>query len=108
MVDELLDALLFADIEIPGIAWRVTAGFRGILHRDQFGRAGANRQFLHTLIGHGGTGVPIGMEREQKPVIIVDESGFDFVLHLVRLAAELRAVIGDLNLLPVLGSHSHL
>src|SRR5207237_4498178 len=33
---------------------------------------------------------------------VVDERRFDFVLHLVRLAAELRAVVSHLNRLPVL------
>ena len=42
------------------------------------------------------------MQREQKPIIIVHERRFDFVLHLVRLAAELRAVVSHLNRLPVL------
>src|SRR5580700_1536376 len=41
------------------------------------------------------------MEREQKPIVIIDESGFDFVLHLVGLATELRAVVRNLDRLAV-------
>src|SRR6266498_243856 len=37
------------------------------------------------------------MEGEQKPIIVVDESRLDLVLHLVGLAAELRAVVRDFN-----------
>src|SRR5215469_4811784 len=37
------------------------------------------------------------MEGEQKPIIVVDESRFDFLLNLVGLAAKLRAVVGDLH-----------
>src|SRR2546428_10864332 len=40
VVDELLDAVVFADVEVPGVAGGVT-DIRGILHRDQLeiGRA---------------------------------------------------------------------
>ncbi len=41
------------------------------------------------------------MEGEQKPVIIVDERRLDFVLHLVGLAGELRAVVRNLHRLAV-------
>ncbi len=36
------------------------------------------------------------MEREQQPVVIVDERGIDFVFHLVRLRVQLRAKISRL------------
>src|ERR1044072_7353987 len=42
------------------------------------------------------------MERKQQPVVIVDERRIDFVLHIVRLAAQLRTQIGDLYGLTVL------
>ena len=41
------------------------------------------------------------MEREQQPIVVVDESRFDFVLHLVGLTVELRAVVGDFDRLTV-------
>ena len=101
VVDQVLDAVVFTDVEIPGVAGRVTADFRGILHRNQLGRAGAHRQFLHALIGHAGALVPVSMEGEQSPIVIVDETRVDFVLHGVGLAAELGAHVGNLDRLAV-------
>src|SRR5882762_7417993 len=101
VVDELLDAVIFADVEVPGIAGRVTA-VRGILHRHQLSRAVANGQLFHALIGHRGAPVPVSMEGEQKPIVIVDESGIDFVFYGVGLAAELGAQVGSLDRLTVL------
>src|SRR5664280_1996509 len=42
------------------------------------------------------------MEREHQPIIIVDETRIDVVLHVRRLAAELRAQIRNLHRLAVL------
>src|SRR6266478_1861509 len=61
VVDELLDAAIFANVEVPGIAGRVTA-FRGILHRDQLSRPIAQRQLFRALIGHRGAPVPVSMQ----------------------------------------------
>src|SRR5207247_10176657 len=71
-------------------------------------RAFANRVFLDTLVGHGGAGVAVSMEGEQEPIIIIDESRFDFVLHGVGLAVELGAHVSDLDrlslfILPLVG-----
>ena len=41
------------------------------------------------------------MEGEQKPIIIVDESRLDFIFHIVGLAAELGACVGNLDRLAV-------
>src|SRR5205814_8123939 len=101
VVNHLLNAVVSADIEIPGIARRITSSLLRIFHRHQPGRADANRHFVHSLIGHGGASVPIAMEGEQKPVIIVDESRLDFILDVVWLAAELGAHVTDLNRLTV-------
>src|SRR6185369_8255979 len=101
MVDELLHPPVFADVEIPCVAGRVTA-VRWILHGDQLGRAVALWQWFHTLITGGGAFVPVSMEWEQQPVVIVDERRIDFVLHIVRLGVQLRTQIGDLYRLTVL------
>src|SRR6185369_10919952 len=95
MIDELLHTAVVADVEIPGVAGRVTA-VRWILHRDQLGRAAALWQWFHPLIGGGGAFVPVSMEWKQKPVVIVDERRIDFVLHIIRLAVKLRTKIGRL------------
>src|SRR6185369_9331852 len=73
-----------------------------ILHGDQLGRAVALWQWFHTLITGGGAFVPVSMERKQQPVVIVDERRIDFVLHIVRLAVQLRTQIGDLYRLTAL------
>ena len=85
--DQILDAVVFADVEFPGVTGRVTAEFRGIFHYDMLGRAGARWEFFHTLIGDVGAGVPVGMKGKQKPIVIVDERRLDCGLHVVRLAA---------------------
>src|SRR5947209_17517769 len=41
------------------------------------------------------------MERKDQPIVIVDESRFDFVLHAVGLAAELRLDVTDLDRLTI-------
>src|SRR3989440_2050973 len=57
---------------------------------------------MPTLIGHSGAGVPISMEGEQKPIVIVDESRINFVFHRVGLAAEVGAHVASLDRLTVL------
>src|SRR5690349_3331430 len=37
------------------------------------------------------------MKREEQPILIVDETGIDFFLHIFGLTADLRAYIGDLH-----------
>src|SRR5438045_5461515 len=102
MVDEVLHAVVFGDVEVPGVAGRVPASFRGILHYDQPGRASSHRQFLHTFVGHRSTLVPVGMERKDQPIVIVDESRFDFVLQAVWMDAALRLDVSDLDRLTVI------
>src|SRR5215469_10835960 len=84
---QCLDAIVLSDVEVPSIAGRVTAGFRGVFYRHQRGRTCTDGQFLSSLIGDGGAGVPISMEGKQNPVVVVYERGFNLVLHLVGLAA---------------------
>src|ERR1700757_1785181 len=64
---------------------------------------------MHTLIGHGGAGIPVSMEGEEKPIVIVDESRIDFIFHGVGLAPELGAYVGNLDrfalfILPLVGN----
>src|SRR5215467_12656429 len=42
------------------------------------------------------------MKREDQPIIIVGETGIDLLLHVVRLAAKLRAHVRHLDRLAVL------
>src|SRR6202040_2311577 len=99
-IDKLLNAVVFADVEFPGVAGRVTA-FIGILHWDHLGRAAAHRQFVHTLIGDASASVPVSMQGKQKPIVIVIETRIDIILHIVRLAAELGAQVRSLDRLAV-------
>src|SRR6266403_2807622 len=57
---------------------------------------------MHTMIGHGCATVPVRMEGEQKPIIIVDEARVDVVLYIGRLAVQLRANVCSLYGLAVL------
>src|SRR5579871_2377732 len=84
MVDEVLDTLISTDVEIPGIPGSVAASLRRVLDDDLLGGTATHRQFLHALIGDRGAGVPIRMQWEQKPVIIVDEGRLYFVFEIGR------------------------
>src|SRR5262249_33532912 len=57
----------------------------------------ALRQLLHALVFHFGASVPAGMEGEDQPILIVDETRVDFFLYGVGLAAELGAHVGNLD-----------
>ena len=71
--------MVLTDVEIPSVAWRVTAASAGYFTDTSVADPVAHRHFL-PLIGHGGTGVPGSMERKQKPVIVVDESRLTWFL----------------------------
>src|SRR5262249_53554519 len=101
VIDELLDAVVVADVEIPGVAGGVTT-IGGILHRNQLGRAVAQGQLLLALVLYIGARIPVSMKREQEPIIIVHESRIDFVLDGVGQAAKLRTDVCGLYGLAVL------
>src|SRR5215468_1437014 len=96
VVDELLEALVFADVELPGVAGRV-ATLRGVLHHDPSGGLFTDGHFLDALIGHRCPVVPGYVQREQQHIVIVDERRIDFVLYSIALATELVALIGNLD-----------
>ena len=81
MVVKVNDPVVFADVEVPGVAGRV-APVRGILHRNQFGSAATLGQVKHALMNHSGAGIPVGVKGEQNPVIIVDEPGSTWIFTL--------------------------
>src|SRR5215510_7685185 len=72
VIDKVHDAVVCTNVEVPGVAGRVAA-IRGILYREQLGHAGAHWQVKLALIDRAGALVPISMEGEQSPIIIVDE-----------------------------------
>src|SRR5215467_621258 len=51
---------------------------------------------------HFGAAVPGKMQGEEQPILIVEESRINFVLHDSRLAAELRAPVRKLHRLTLL------
>jgi hypothetical protein len=69
-----------ADEEFPSVARRVPA-LRGIRHHDSFGGSFPERQFLHACVFDFGIAVPDQVEREQQPILIVDERRIDLVLQ---------------------------
>src|SRR5215470_2227506 len=74
MIEEFFDSVVRSDPKLPRISWRVAANLRRIFHRDERRRTWPKWQFLFFLDGHNGAGVPVSMERENKPIIVVDES----------------------------------
>ena len=52
---------------------------------------------MHALIGDSRAAVPYDVKREDQPILIVHECRIDFALYGIALAAELRALIGDLH-----------
>src|SRR5262249_29568775 len=88
--------------QVPGISRSLAANLRSIFHRTQFRRTRANRQFLLVLFGHRRAGVPIGVEGEDEPIIVVDERWLNFVLHVGRRAIDLRTLVANLDRLSFL------
>ena len=54
------------------------------------------RQLFHALISDGCAFVPISMERENQPIVVVDESRLDFVFDRVRLI-RIKAHVADFD-----------
>ena len=96
--DDLLDALVGANVEFPSVAWRVAA-LRRVFHhhalqRSRFlGAVSACRQRSPTRRRRPRR----GMQREKQPILIVDEGRIDVVLDGIALTAELRTLIGSLD-----------
>src|SRR5229473_5197926 len=89
MIDEFFDSVVRPDVQIPSISRRVAAV--RIFYCHQLRRTLPQRQLLHAHLLHmGAWGVPINMEREKQPIIIVDEKPVNFALHDVGFAGELR------------------
>src|SRR5438132_10731856 len=102
MIGEFLDSPIRPEVKIPSISRRVAANLRRIFHRHQLRRTLSERQFLHVLDCHNGAGVPVSMEWENKPIIVVDERRLNFVFHVGRRAADLRPDIANPHRLAVL------
>src|SRR4051812_37885188 len=96
MISKLLDAVVFADVKVPSIA-RCVPGVVWIFHGNQFGGSTSNWKLLHSLISHRRACVPLGMEGKQKPIVVVDETWINFLLHRLRLAGEIGSDIGNLD-----------
>src|ERR1700751_519810 len=94
--EKLLDHVVRSDVHLPSVAGTVTAALGRVCHENAPGGTPAHRQFVHARIFHFSGGVPTGMERKEQPILIVVETRIDFILHVVRLAAELRAHVGNL------------
>src|SRR5439155_25501312 len=78
VVDKVHVAVVVTNAEIPSVTGRLTA-IRRILYRDQLGRAGSHGQVKLALIDRAGALVPISMEGEQNPIIVVDERRINLV-----------------------------
>src|SRR5260370_28991046 len=80
MVDYFFDSVVRLDVQIPSISRRVAAV--RIFHRHELRRTLPQRQFLHAhVLCIGAWGIPVNMEREERPIIIVYEKPVNFVLH---------------------------
>src|SRR6202051_4394490 len=102
MIDEWPPRPIRHDINTPSVSRRVATNLRRIFHRDKFRRTLSDRQFLLVLLHYVRASVPVNMEREERPIIVVDESRLDFIFHVGRRGVELRAEIGNLDRLAVL------
>src|ERR1700723_824073 len=102
MIDELPPPPIPPDVKIPCVSRRVATNLRRVFHRDKLRRTLSDRQFLLVLFHYVRASVPVNMEREDRPIIVVDESRLDFIFHVGRRGVELRAEIGNLDRLAVL------
>ena len=76
MVEDSRDPVVFADVEIPGIAGCVTTGFGRILNRNQISRTGAYRQFLHSYNANELSSQPDDVKNEVQPSFVNDNYWF--------------------------------
>src|SRR5438270_10113232 len=79
-----------------------------ILHDNLLSGTIPLRQFLHAGIFDRSVGIPGKMKWEEQPIIVVYEARIDVVPHVGRLAAKLRAQVGNLHriarlVLPLIG-----
>jgi len=102
MIDKLHHSAFRPEVKVPGISRRIAANLRGIFHRHQLRRSFSNRQFLLVRDGYIGAGVPVNMEREDKPIIVVKERRLNLVFHVGGCAVEQRPDIGHLERLSIL------
>src|SRR6516162_9765577 len=86
--------MIWADVELPSVTGRVAA--RCVFRHDLSRRSFPQRRFVHALIGHR-RAVPCEVQRQDQPVLIVDESRIDFLLYCIALALKLRALIRNLD-----------
>ena len=108
MEHKFLDAVVCADEEFPSVAGCV-ATFGGIFHDDPGSGTFPQRQFLLARLLHVGAAVPGKMQGEEQPILIVEESRINFVLHDSGFVAELRAQVRQLYgfarlVLPLVGA----
>ena len=101
MIDEFLDSTVRPDVEVPCVSRRIAANLRWILHRHELGGALSNRQFLVVLHFHIRASVPVNMEREERPIIVVDEGRLNVIFHVGGRAVQLRAKVCYLHRLAV-------
>src|SRR5882762_11276423 len=73
MINELHDSTIRPDVKIPGVSRRVAANLHRVFHRHKLRRTLSERQYLVVLLLHIRARVPVNMERENRPIIVVDE-----------------------------------
>src|SRR5712664_767668 len=95
MINELLDSPIRPDVKIPSVSRRVATNLRRIFHRHELRRTLSQRQFLVVLLLHVSADVPVNMEWEDHPIIVVDEGRLNFIFHVFRCDGELIPEIGN-------------
>src|SRR4051812_37228416 len=70
VIDELLHATIGADIDVPGVTWRIAAVGR-VFHDQLLARSIPQRQLLHSLFGHGRARVPDYVKGQQQPILVI-------------------------------------
>src|SRR5262249_16422102 len=108
MEDEFLDAVVSADEEFPSVTGRV-ATLRRIFHDHPAGGTLPQREFMFARLCHFCAAVQRKMQGKEQPILIVEESRINFVLHDSGFVAELRAQVRQLYgfarlVLPLVGA----
>ena len=106
MIRHFFDPAAAADVQLPRVTRRVAA--RRILRDNLLSGTIPLRQFLYAGIFDRSVGVPGQMKWEEQPIIVVQEPRIDVVPDVCRFAAQLRALVGNLQriarlVLPLIG-----
>src|SRR5260370_3090531 len=86
MIDELHDSPIRPDVKIPSVSRRVATNLCRIFRRDKLRRTLSDRQFFVVLLHSVRASVPVNMQRQDHPLLVVHETTLNLPFPLPRPA----------------------